>query len=196
MTVEPRGRGAFESLADERDLAALHRLGVREIRFLAQIDLRADPTDEALMAAIAADLGFSLPLTPNTARGSGDRFGLWLGPGEWLIVALPGSGTELERLLRAAAGGAFATTVDVSAGRAAIDLAGVYAREALEAGCSIDLHPRVFGPGSCAQTLLARVNVILWQLSDEPRYRLLVRPSFTRYIARWLADASTGMGDW
>jgi sarcosine oxidase subunit gamma len=53
----------------------------------------------------------------------------------------------------------------------------------------IDLHPRAFGPGRCAQTLLARANVIVHQVGDEPRYRLYARPSFVAYLAAWLNDA-------
>jgi len=39
--------------------------------------------------------------------------------------------------------------------------------------------------------LVARTGVILHQLTDEPRYRLLVRPSFSAYLAEWLRDAMT-----
>jgi sarcosine oxidase subunit gamma len=44
-------------------------------------------------------------------------------------------------------------------------------------------------PGSCAQTLVARANVLLQQMDDAPTYRLFVRPSFAAYLAAWLADA-------
>jgi sarcosine oxidase subunit gamma len=60
----------------------------------------------------------------------------------------------------------------------------------LAAGCALDLHPRAFGPGRCAQTLLARAAVILEQTSGEPAYRIYVRPSFAGYLADWLRDAA------
>ena len=71
------------------------------------------------------------------------------------------------------------------------------ARELLEFGCPIDLHPRVFGPGRCAQTLLARANALIWHVADEPEdtWRLFVRPSFAAYVAAWLADAGDGLID-
>jgi sarcosine oxidase subunit gamma len=74
----------------------------------------------------------------------------------------------------------------------AFEIGGPDARELLESGCPIDLHPRAFHAGSCAQTLLGRTGVLLHQVSDEPRYRLWVRPSFTRYLAAWLDDARVG----
>jgi sarcosine oxidase subunit gamma len=83
--------------------------------------------------------------------------------------------------------------VDVSANRTTIELWGAAAREVLASGCAIDLHPRAFGSGRCAQTLIARAGVILHQFTDEPRYRLYVRPSFARYLAEWLTDTRHGM---
>jgi sarcosine oxidase subunit gamma len=83
------------------------------------------------------------------------------------------------------------SVVDVSAARTTLELAGPRARDVLEHGCALDLHPRAFGPGQCAQTLLAKANVVLHQVDDAPTYRLLVRPSFARYLVAWLLDAMT-----
>lgn len=159
--------------------------------FPGQIDLRANPADADVRQRLARALGFGLPLEPNTAAGdAAGRHALWLGPDEWLVVGPPGSEGRLEAAVRKALGSGFGAVVDVSANRLVIELAGPAARETLESGCSIDLHPRAFGPGRCAQTLLARANVLLHQVSDEPRYRLYVRPSFAGYVRAWLADAS------
>ena len=169
--------------------------GLRGEPFLAQVDLRLDPDDGAATAAAAGVLGLALPLTPNTVASAGDVAALWLGPDEWLIVAPAGGETALEAGLRDALGPAHHSVVDVSANRVVLELSGPRTREILEAGCSIDLHPRAFGPGRCAGTLLARANVILWQLADgaEPSYRLFVRPSFAAYLVAWIADAAIGL---
>jgi sarcosine oxidase subunit gamma len=163
--------------------------GLRELPFLAQVDLRADPADAAALQRIASALGFPLPSQPNTVSGEADRHALWLGPDEWLIVGPPDGEADLEARCRQALGAALGAVVDVSAGRTTLELWGAYARAVLETGCDIDLHPRAFGPGRCAQTLVARAGVILHQTSAEPRYRLLVRPSFAGYLAAWLRDA-------
>ena len=73
-------------------------------------------------------------------------------------------------------------------------MSGAGARDLLAAGCGLDLHPRVFGPGRCAQTLLARVPVVLHQLSDAPQYRVLVRRSYARWLVDWMIDAAGGLG--
>jgi sarcosine oxidase, subunit gamma len=106
----------------------------------------------------------------------GGRSVLWLGPSEWLVV--DGDPVDLP-------GG-----VDVSANRTTIELSGQHARDVLEKGCTLDLHPRTFTTGSCAQTAVARTQVILWQTSDAPVYHLLVRGSFAQYLADWLVDAA------
>jgi sarcosine oxidase subunit gamma len=169
--------------------------GLRELPFLAQVDLRFDPANAPVASALVSALGFGLPVEPNTVAGSGDLAALWLGPDEWLVVGPPGRETELELVVRAALGGAHGSVVDVSANRTTLELSGPDARRMLESGCPIDLHPRSFGPGRCAQTLLARANVVLWQTAAEPRltYRILVRPSFAAYVAAWLADAADGI---
>ncbi|MET7655934.1 sarcosine oxidase subunit gamma family protein, partial [Streptomyces sp. NPDC005486] len=65
-------------------------------------------------------------------------------------------------------------------------------RDLLAHGCSLDLHPRAFGPGRCAQTTLARTQIVL-VARDETRagFWVLVRSTFAGYLADWLLDAAT-----
>ena len=170
---------------------------VRELPFLAQVDLRADPFDAALMARLTEAIGARLPTEPNTAVVSDDgtRHVLWLGPDEWLILGEPGTAPALESALRAAIGEAHGAVVDVSANRTTLSVSGPRARDLLAFGCSLDLDERRFKPGMCAQTLLARANVIIVPVGPavEPAFRVLVRPSFAAYLAAWLMDAAAGL---
>ncbi|MER8186091.1 sarcosine oxidase subunit gamma family protein [Kitasatospora sp. NPDC094015] len=160
---------------------------LREVPFLRQLDLRVRP---GLATARVADaLGAALPSEPNTVVVCGEQRVLWLGPDEWLLVGPDGGAPHAERRLRAALHGEVASLVDVSAHRTTLDLAGPAARTVLEKGCALDLHPRAFAPGRCAQTLVSKVNVIIDQLDPEPHYRLLVRNSYAQYLADWLLDA-------
>jgi sarcosine oxidase subunit gamma len=173
--------------------------GLREIPFLAQLDLRLDPLDGSARAGVESVVG-ALPLEPNTVHGGPDGAVLWLGPNEWLLVGPPDTAATLEGQLRSALGAATdagpVAIIDVSANRTTVELAHPDARAILAGGCPIDLDPRAFGPDRCAQTLVARAGVILWQLDDAlpgtPRFRLLVRPSFAAYLAAWLTDAIDG----
>jgi sarcosine oxidase subunit gamma len=152
-----------------------------------QLNVRAD-------SAGAERLG--LPREPNTTAPVPGGTALWLGPDEWLVVGgAPPAGDDgaraaaaIERSLRALAGDAFVTFVDVSSNRVVLDLAGPCALEVLMKGCALDLHPRAFGPGRCAQTALAGAQVIL-EHSSAGAWHIYVRRSFAPYLAAWLADA-------
>ena len=174
------------------------RDGLRELPFLAQLDLRLGADDVEARDAVESVIG-ALPIEPNTVHGGADAAVLWLGPDEWLVVGPPDGESALESQIHDALtdqAGRVAI-VDVSANRTTLELRGPRVRELLEFGCPIDLHPRAFGRGRCAQTLLARANVLIWFVTDEPEpvYRLLVRPSVAAYVAAWLADAANGLID-
>ena len=160
---------------------------LRELPFLAQIGIRTQ-TPEGRAAAASVLVG-SLPEAPNTtAAQSGEQSVLWLGPGEWLVVGPPGTEAALEAALGAALAGGLGAVVDLSANRTTLELRGPHARDVLAKGCALDLHPRSFTPGCCAQTMVGRAAVILEQSDNEPTYRLFVRGSFAGYLAAWLSD--------
>jgi sarcosine oxidase subunit gamma len=104
---------------------------------------------------------------------------LWLSPDEFLVV-----GGVASVVL-----GSFGSGVDVSAARAGVDVSGARARELLSTGCSLDLHPEVFLVDHCAQTLLARANVLIWRYRRDA-YRVLTGTSFAGYLVDRLADAA------
>src|SRR4051812_41144405 len=81
----PVARSPLDHLADMLATAGGPDVALRELPFLAQVGLRADPAE-----VDAATLG--LPTAPNTvaARDDGGRT-LWLGPREWLVVGEPGT---------------------------------------------------------------------------------------------------------
>jgi sarcosine oxidase subunit gamma len=158
--------------------------------FVAMTDLRLDPAGPEA-AAVAAHLGVTLPTTPNTWVSGDTTTVIWLGPDEWLVTSPFTTPEDLEAGLRAAASGAAAVT-DVSAQRTTLSLRGEHVRDVLATGCALDLHPRVFGAGSAAQTTLGQAGVVLLARDDTgAHFQLLVRSSFSRYLAAWLLDAAT-----
>lgn len=161
-------------------------VALTQVEAARQVALRLRPPFPAYLA------GIPLPLMPNRVAVAGGLRVLWLGPDEWLVVAEGDAPDLLPRLARAVTGLRAAVT-DLSSSRAIIELGGTGARDLLAAGCGLDLHPRIFGPGRCAQTLLARVPVILDQLDDAPHYRVLVRRSYARWLVDWMIDAAEGL---
>jgi heterotetrameric sarcosine oxidase gamma subunit len=139
---------------------------LRELDLDRQVDVRGE-----------APAGF--PVTPNTTATVDGRLVLWLAPDEWLVVG----GVE-EDYPDALA------VVDVSANRVAFRLTGA-ARAVLAQGCSLDLD--VLPVGGCAQTLLARAEVLLHRSATDA-FTIFVRPSFAPYLRAWLDDALLGVG--
>ncbi|WP_327721407.1 sarcosine oxidase subunit gamma [Streptomyces sp. NBC_00490] len=162
-----------------------------ELPFLSQLNVRLDAKGTAA-EAVGLALDLQLPLQPNTVVRAGELTVLWLGPDEWLLVGPPGSERELESRIRTAAGDEHASVTDVSAQRTTLLVAGPRAHDLLAHGCALDLHPRSFGSGRCAQTTLGRTQVIVVARADSRAgFWVLVRSSFAGYLTDWLLDAAT-----
>lgn len=161
-------------------------VGLVEVPFTGMVGLRVDP-DGPAATRVAAVLGAPLPASCGEVADGGAHQALWLGPDEWLVVTSTDA-VALADQLAAALGQDPGLALDLSANRTVLELWGPKARNVLEKGCPVDLHPRSFGAGRAVSTTLARVPVLLWQTGAET-YRLLPRASFADYVARWLLDA-------
>lgn len=170
------------------------RLHVRERAGLGHLNLRGDAADARFHQAVLACVGIALPDEPNRWIAGVGGVLLWLGPDEWLLITAGGKETAMTRRLEAALDGLHAGVTDVSGGQTVIVLRGAHARDLLAKGCGLDLHPRRFGPGDCAQSLLERVGVCIRQVDDAPTYELVVRRSFADYLGRWIVDAGAEFG--
>ena len=151
--------------------------------------LRGDAADAEFRGAVAAVLGLEPVVEPLTSARRRDVSILWLGPDEWLVVTPDRRLDRIERTLRDALEGQHAALTDVSHGRAVLVLSGPHAREVLAKGCTLDLHPRVFGPGRCAQSRLAKCQALIHHTTDAPEFEIHVQRSFAQYAWTWLEDA-------
>jgi sarcosine oxidase, subunit gamma len=165
-----------------------------ESAFRCQINLRGNPDDPAFAAAASQVLGFSLPTTPNRVAAGSGLSALWLGPDEWLIVGAPGREATLASDLRSALAGQHCSVGDVSEARTVLVIAGRNARNVLQKGAPLDLHPRNLRTGHCVQTALTKANVILHQTADDPHYEVYVTISFADYLWNWLERAADEYG--
>ncbi|QHA08892.1 sarcosine oxidase subunit gamma family protein [Streptomyces broussonetiae] len=157
--------------------------------FITMVNLRVEPGSEAA-SRVEKALGTPLPQRCGETTAAGPHSLVWLGPDEWLVLS-EAEGATVAAELREALAGAPGSVVDVSANRTTLELSGPAARQVLEKGCPLDLHPRAFGAGQAVSTTLGPVPVLLWQTDAVPTYRLLPRSSFADYLARWLIDAMT-----
>ncbi|MEC8061025.1 MAG: sarcosine oxidase subunit gamma family protein [Pseudomonadota bacterium] len=166
------------------------------------------PADAGLVLAVESGLGLlnlrvdpaavwpldGAPPAANRFVAGDDVTAAWLGPDEFLVItALDQLAATADRLAGALAGH-HAGVTEVSDHLTVIRLSGPRARWVLAKGCALDLHPRVFGPGDCAQTLFERAGITLLQRDAAPTYHLLVRRSFAAYLWAWLVDAGQEVG--
>ena len=176
------------------DWSAQSSVQISERPFQGHVNLRGDAGDAVFLEAVTGALGCSLPLTPNTVSGDADLSVLWLGPDEWLIFTPPDGESAVVTSLEGALGDTLSSVTDVTGGQTVIRLSGANARNLLAKGCPLDLHPRVFGPGRCAQTLVAKAMVTIYHVDDAPTFDLVIRRSFADYLRAWLQDAAQEFG--
>jgi sarcosine oxidase, subunit gamma len=177
---------------------AAERLRPRGIRLaertgLGKIDLRGDPSDRAFMSGVGRVLDLLLPTEPNTTATKGAIAALWQGPDQWLLTCPADDVAFFVNTLREALADGHAALTDVSDGRIALTLAGPSARDVLAKGCPLDLHPRAFEAGRCAQSLLAKADVLL-HFKEPDTFDLYVARSFAHYLWSWLEDAGREYG--
>ena len=152
---------------------------------LGHINLRGDSRDDTFIDAVAKVLGQRLPREPNTVSIADHRV-YWLGPNEWQIVVEDGRADELANGLEDAFVDRHVAVNNLSGGQVALHLTGTAVPDLLAPACTLDLHPTVFGVGECAQSGLAKANVLIGYIDATPVYEIIVRRSFSEYLLRWL----------
>ena len=165
-------------------------LAIKEQAFLGHVNIRGSSDNADFMAALKQVLGVDLPIQVNTFLVADGNTILWLGPNEWLVVTAEGMATELIKKLESALADTFSAVNDISGANTVLEISGIKAQALLLKGCPLDLHHSVFSTGQCAQTVMAKTSMTLWQVHDAPIYKLVVRRSFADYLGLWLADAT------
>jgi sarcosine oxidase subunit gamma len=156
------------------------------VPFLTMVGVRAQP-GSAAADRLEAWLGAALPTTCGAVAAGEGVSVLGVSPDEFRVVSDHQRG-DLTTALAGALDGEPGSATDLSANRTTFELSGPVAREVLEKGCPLDLHPRAFEIGSAYVTVIASIPVVLWKTADEV-FRILPRSSFADFLGRWLIDA-------
>ena len=146
----------------------------------------------ALAAAVKDAFGLDLPPPGKWASGA-EVDAIWVQPGGWLLESEPSAPGALRERVAAVTAGVGAA-VDQSSGLSVIRFAGLPARSALGTTCRLDLHPRVFGPGSAAMTRVAHVACAMRLVDAAPSFDLVVASTYARWLIEELLEASAGYG--
>ncbi|CAE6788166.1 Sarcosine oxidase subunit gamma [Paraburkholderia aspalathi] len=172
-------------------VSAAFRLSERP--FLELVNVRGDTRDAAFVSAVESVIGCRPPEKTNTiARGNGYDM-LWLGPDEWLVrSAMAHDATRtapLQAKLGAAFVGVFASAVDIGSGYTVLEISGTRTREVLARGCPLDLHPKLFSEGQCAQSHFFKASMTLLPTGADS-FDIIVRRSFADYFVKIMLDAA------
>lgn len=158
---------------------------------LAKVQLRAPVSGQAA-AAVGVRFG-------RAARDPAGTLVVGSGPGEWLLLDVPGQAPELQsRLARIAAQapGEHVTWVDLTHGRALIRLTGSRAVKVLTRICGIDLSDAITPDGAAFRTSVASVatDIIRDDFNGIRSYLLHCERSSGDYLFRSLLRAGADYG--
>ncbi len=165
-------------------------LRLQELAHIGKINIRGNKT---ITKVIWNHTGCEFPPANNTVSSAGVRHIVWLGPDEALLLCEAGMERELRRKISDDLAGQHFAATNVTDALCALKAEGPDVRAVLAKGCALDLHPKKFIPGQCAQTMLAHASVTMIA-TDENCFLLLCRTSFAAYTLDWLQDAAIEFG--
>ncbi|WP_281664651.1 sarcosine oxidase subunit gamma [Paraburkholderia fungorum] len=182
-----------DALLKKHQATASAAFRLNERPFLELVNVRGDTRDAAFVSAVESVLGCRPPEKANTlARGNGYDM-LWLGPDEWLVRSATAHDATrtapLQAKLGAAFAGVFASAVDIGSGYTVLEISGTRSREVLARGCPLDLHPKLFGVGQCAQSHYFKASMTLLSTGADS-FDIVVRRSFADYFVKMMLDAA------
>ena len=136
-------------------------------------------------------LNIALPTRANKLeKASSGAIAFCISPNHWLLQVADGEQLNILQSLEHLSASVSHSFVDVSDLYARIQLSGPESREVLAQGVSIDIHPRVFPPGSTARTGMAKTTAQIHYVNESPTYDILVFSSFRQHTLDWLAMAA------
>jgi len=157
-------------------------------------NVQGDPSRGVLVAEARRLFGVALPLAPGTTVRTDDVAALWLGPASWLLVSRAASPLVDYAAKRDALNAAGGALFDLSTSRVAWTISGPRAAEVLAKRCPLDLHPRAFAAGACAQSVFGPINVLIDKGDDDSTFTAMVARSFARDLWHALCEASAQYG--
>ncbi|AXF22633.1 sarcosine oxidase subunit gamma [Burkholderia pyrrocinia] len=189
VTLESPFVGATDVLKTHQARAS-KKFTLRERPFLDLVNVRGESSDPAFVSAFERVVGCRPPAEPNTIVRGAEYDVLWLGPDEWLVRSNgPVPAGVLEAKLAEAVQGSYAAAVDVGSGYTIVEISGERVRDVLARGCPLDLHPRAFKPGQCAQSHYFKSSIVLIPTGDDA-FEIVLRRSFADYFVRIMLDAA------
>ena len=132
---------------------------ILERKFFSLVSVGIAKNDNVTKVKVETCLGCHLSDRPGDSFVSKNVKTIYVQPNQWILISDKFLEGELIKVLTESA--PEAAVVDISHGRTIFRLVGSSARHVLSKGCSVDLHPTKFLPGSAITTLVGHFTVLL-----------------------------------
>ena len=166
---------------------------IQELAFINKINLRINTKNTDYMKICGQILNTILPTKPNTFTKNGNLKIIWLSPDEWLIT---NEDDNLFSKLKNEIGDLEASVTDVSENRTIVRLSGEKIYTLLSKFLVLDLEKSLSSESTCAQTLFAKVPILLLRNHNEnqvPEIDIFLNNSHANYVYNLIVDGSENL---
>ncbi len=167
---------------------------MEEVKPIMKLILRGKKRE--FISAVGKSLNMLLPTEANTSTQSDKLTALWLSPDEWMIfsnehVNENTNNYETEELLNNNISKLnLGAITDVTDQFVMIKLRGNKIYELFQTGSPFNFNEFQNKKGSVAQTILAKIDVII-QNQNKNEMNLFVRRSFSQHLFSWMNDSAS-----
>ena len=167
---------------------------MEEVKPIMKLILRGKKRE--FISAVGKSLNMLLPTEANTSTQSDKLTALWLSPDEWMIfsnehVDENTNNYETEELLNNNISKLnLGAITDVTDQFVMIKLRGNKIYELFQTGSPFNFNEFQNKKGSVAQTILAKIDVII-QNQNKNEMNLFVRRSFSQHLFSWMNDSAS-----
>jgi len=169
-------------------------LQIKEVKPIMKLILRGKKRE--FISAVGKSLNMLLPTEANTSTQSDKLTALWLSPDEWMIfsnehVDENTNNYETEELLNNNISKLnLGAITDVTDQFVMIKLRGNKIYELFQTGSPFNFNEFQNKKGSVAQTILAKIDVII-QNQNKNEVNLFVKRSFSQHLFSWMNDSAS-----
>ena len=169
-------------------------LQMKEIKPIMKLIVRGKKRE--FLSAIGKSLNLLLPTEANTSSRSEKLSALWLSPDEWIIhsneISNPDNNNyEIENLLnKNICKMNIGAVTDVTDQFVLINMKGDKIFDLFQTGSPFNFNNFKNKKGSVAQTILAKIDVIIHN-QNQNEVNLFVRRSFSQHLFSWMNDSAS-----
>ena len=168
-------------------------INIQELAFINKINIRINTKNTDYMKVCGKILNTILPTKPNNFTKNGNLKIIWLSPDEWLIT---NDDDSLFLQLRNEIGDLEASVTDISDNRTILRLSGKKIYKLLSKFLVLDLEKSLPRESTCAQTLFAKVPILLLRNHNEnqvPEIDIFLNNSHANYVYNLIVDGTENL---